>query len=96
MVGHLDREISSVVKFRLFLFNKTVPRYPLSIALIVIELIDINDNRPVLVWPTATDVVELTTPLYDKEDDAHITPIAKMSAEDTDEGDNALIVFSIG
>ena len=51
VAGRLDREREATLTFRLHVYTPRNRHHPLSIAVVLIHLTDVNDNLPELVWP---------------------------------------------
>ena len=86
-VAELDREIlGSALSFTVVATDNGVPQLS-SVVTVSIQLIDINDNRPVFASPTTEVIIS--------EGESTQTIIAMLEATDDDIGANAMISYQI-
>lgn len=87
--GMLDRELKTVYNFNVTVSDKGTPQRS-SVALVTIHVLDANDNMPRIIYPdNLNNTIKLmyTTP---KE-----SVIARIQADDIDEGNNSMLSFYI-
>ena len=85
LTSSLDRETQDQYIFLLFVTDNGIP--PLNrFTRVTFVVTDINDNRPILVFPDSVDVPEGKSVKYD---------VARVFAFDSDIGENAVVIFSL-
>jgi hypothetical protein len=87
--GMLDRELKKEYSFNVTVTDKGTPQLS-STALVTVHVLDANDNMPRIIYPdNLNNTIKLmyTTP---KE-----SVIARMQADDIDEGNNSVLSFYI-
>ena len=87
--GMLDRELKSVYNFNVTVKDKGNPPRS-SMALVTVHVLDANDNMPRIIYPdNHNNTIKL---MYTTPKDS---VIAKVEADDIDEGNNSILSFYI-
>ena len=83
-----DREVESVYHFCIHAINTHTP-FLFSIAYVTLEIDDVNDNSPSIVFPSSSYILELSSWTSIDEN------LLQIIARDPDIGDNSLLHFSL-